>query len=252
MSRARSSPCGPSTSAARRASRGLASRTKAVVLSARRTALCHQPTRTKRSPHRPRSASGDHRQRPRARKPSKVPYGATLPGRGWRQVKAGDQLATWDPHTRPIITEYAGREVRERRRRRRLPKQIDEVTGLSTLVVIDPKRGGKAQTICARRSSCSTPTAKKSLRVPAHPVTMLPGRRDISVETASRFRSVTCWRRNAAESAKTRDITGGLPRVAELFEPVRRRIPAMLAEGHRYPSRSARTPRAKRLVSPIS
>ena len=62
-------------------------------------------------------------------------------------VKAGQVLAAWDPHTRPIITEYAGRVRFENVEEGvTVAKQIDEVTGLSTLVVIDPKRRGVAQT----------------------------------------------------------------------------------------------------------
>ena len=72
-------------------------------------------------------------------------------------------LATWDPQTRPIITEYAGRVKFENVEEGvTVAKQIDEVTGLSTLVVIDPKRRGSAQAkVCARRSSCSTSDGKE-------------------------------------------------------------------------------------------
>ena len=75
-----------------------------------------------------------------------MPYGATLLVRDGEPVKAGQVLATWDPHTRPIITEYAGRVQFENVEEGvTVAKQIDEVTGLSTLVVIDPKRRGSAQ-----------------------------------------------------------------------------------------------------------
>ncbi|MBE0599815.1 MAG: DNA-directed RNA polymerase subunit beta', partial [Burkholderiaceae bacterium] len=79
----------------------------------------------------------------RERERHKVPYGATLLGSDGKQVKAGALLATWDPLTRPIVTEYAGtirfENVEEGDT---VARQIDEVTGLSTLVVIDPKRRG--------------------------------------------------------------------------------------------------------------
>ena len=82
----------------------------------------------------------------RERERHKVPYGATLAVMDGAQVKAGKVLATWDPHTRPIITEYAGRIKFENVEEGvTVAKQIDEVTGLSTLVVIDPKRRGGAQ-----------------------------------------------------------------------------------------------------------
>jgi DNA-directed RNA polymerase subunit beta' len=81
----------------------------------------------------------------RERERHKVPYGATLLADDGKAVKAGAQLATWDPHTRPIVTEYAGTVKFENvEKNATVAEQMDEVTGLSTLVVIDPKRGAKA------------------------------------------------------------------------------------------------------------
>ena len=83
----------------------------------------------------------------RERERHKVPYGATLHGDDGKHVKAGAVLATWDPHTRPIVTEYAGTVKFENViEGATVAKQIDDVTGLSTLVVIDGKRSsGKSQ-----------------------------------------------------------------------------------------------------------
>ena len=79
----------------------------------------------------------------RERERQKVPYGATLLVTDGAVVKAGQVLATWDPHTRPIITEYAGTARFENVEEGvTVAKQLDDVTGLSTLVVIDPKRRG--------------------------------------------------------------------------------------------------------------
>src|SRR5512134_2339978 len=87
-----------------------------------------------------------HDESSRERERHKVPYGATLLARDGETVKAGHVLATWDPHTRPIITEYAGRIKFENvEEGSTVARQIDEVTGLSTLVVVDPKRRGGAQ-----------------------------------------------------------------------------------------------------------
>jgi DNA-directed RNA polymerase subunit beta' len=84
-------------------------------------------------------ADDNHRERER----HKVPYGATLAVMDGQVVKAGTALANWDPHTRPIITEYAGRVKFENVEDGvTVAKQIDEVTGLSTLIVIDGKRRG--------------------------------------------------------------------------------------------------------------
>ena len=81
----------------------------------------------------------------RERERHKVPYGATLVVGDGTPVKPGQILAIWEPHTRPIITEYAGTVKFENvEEGATVAKQIDEVTGLSTLVVIDPKRRGTA------------------------------------------------------------------------------------------------------------
>src|SRR5437016_8454059 len=83
----------------------------------------------------------------RERERHKVPYGATLTIRDGAKVKAGHQLANWDPLTRPIITEYAGETRFENVEEGvTVAKQIDETTGLSSLVVIDPKRRGTSAT----------------------------------------------------------------------------------------------------------
>jgi DNA-directed RNA polymerase subunit beta' len=83
----------------------------------------------------------------RERERHKVPYGATLSVDEGKVVRAGAKLATWDPHTRPIVTEYAGTARFENVEEGvTVAKQVDDVTGLSTLVVIDHKRGGKAAT----------------------------------------------------------------------------------------------------------
>ena len=83
----------------------------------------------------------------RERERHKVPYGATLSVDEGKVVRAGAKLSTWDPHTRPIVTEYAGTARFENVEEGvTVAKQVDDVTGLSTLVVIDHKRGGKAAT----------------------------------------------------------------------------------------------------------
>jgi len=84
----------------------------------------------------------------RERERHKVPYGATLTVKPDQTIKAGTILANWDPLTRPIITEFAG-QVRFENVEEGLTvaKQVDDVTGLSTLVVIDPKRRGAAKIV---------------------------------------------------------------------------------------------------------
>ncbi|HMM72549.1 MAG TPA: DNA-directed RNA polymerase subunit beta', partial [Rhodocyclaceae bacterium] len=81
----------------------------------------------------------------RERERHRVPYGATLMAKDGDGVKAGTQLANWEPHVRPIITEYAGTVTLEHVEEGvTVNRQVDELTGLTTLVVIDPKRRGTA------------------------------------------------------------------------------------------------------------
>jgi DNA-directed RNA polymerase subunit beta' len=171
-----------------------------------------------------------HRERER----HKVPYGATLHVSDGAAVKAGKVLASWDPHTRPIITEYAGRVKFENVEEGvTAARQIDEVTGLSTLVVIDPKRRGVSQAKGLRPSVKLIDDKGKEVRIagtetavnitfPIHSVITVKDGQQVSVgEVLARI---------PQETSKTRDITGGLPRVAELFEARSPKDAGMLAE----------------------
>ncbi|MGC2167250.1 MAG: DNA-directed RNA polymerase subunit beta' [Gallionella sp.] len=157
----------------------------------------------------------------RERERHKVPYGAILSSKEGSAIKAGTVLATWDPHTRPIITEYAGtvsfQNVEEGTT---VAKQIDEVTGLSTLVVIDPKRS-TAQTKGVRPMVRLFDEAGNEVKLAgtdtAVSVTFQTGS-IITVEDGQQVGIGDVLARIPQESSKTRDITGGLPRVAELFE----------------------------------
>ena len=170
----------------------------------------------------------------RERERHKVPYGATLPVDDGKLVKAGIKLATWDPHTRPIITEYAGTvrfdNVEEGVT---VAKQVDDVTGLSTLVVIDNKRGGKAATKGIRPVVKLLDDSGLEVRVAGtdHPVSIaFQVGSIISVVDGQQVGIGDILARMPQESAKTRDITGGLPRVAELFEARTPKDASVLAE----------------------
>ena len=169
----------------------------------------------------------------RERERHKVPYGATLLVQDGSAVKAGQTLATWDPHTRPMITEYAGRVRFENVEEGvTVTRQTDEITGLSTLVVIDGKR----------RSSTSKllrPTVKlldengEEVTVPGTetPVSIaFPVGAVITVREDQEVGKGDVLARIPQASSKTRDITGGLPRVAELFEARVPKDAGMLAE----------------------
>jgi len=169
----------------------------------------------------------------RERERHKVPYGATLSLKEGAAVKAGASLATWDPLTRPIISEYAGiarfDNVEEGVT---VAKQVDEVTGLSTLVVIDGKRRSAASK--GVRPFINLIDAKDEEVLIAgtdHPVNIgLQVGALITVKDGQKVEVGEVLARIPIESQKTRDITGGLPRVAELFEARSPKDAAVLAK----------------------
>ena len=169
----------------------------------------------------------------RERERHKVPYGANLLAADGKQVRAGTQLASWDPLTRPIITEYAGTVKFEHVEEGvTVAKQIDEVTGLSTLVVIDAKRR-TASSKGVRPQVKLMNDAGEEVKIPGteHAVTIsFPIGALIVVRDAQQVGVGEVLARIPTESQKTRDITGGLPRVAELFEARSPKDAGMLAE----------------------
>jgi DNA-directed RNA polymerase subunit beta' len=183
------------------------------------------------------SRSGEvviHDDNGRERERHKAPYGATLLIRDGEVVRAGQVLAAWDPHTRPIITEYAGKIRFENVEEGvTVAKQIDEVTGLSTLVVIDPKRRGVAQTKGLRPMVKLLDEGDKEVRLAGGTLPVNITFQVGSVITVRDGQQVSVGEvlaRIPQESSKTRDITGGLPRVAELFEARSPKDAGVLAE----------------------
>ncbi|TSE20070.1 DNA-directed RNA polymerase subunit beta' [Tepidimonas alkaliphilus] len=168
----------------------------------------------------------------RERERHKVPYGAVLAVKADQRVTAGTILANWDPLTRPIITEFAGvvkfENVEEGLT---VAKQVDEVTGLSTLVVIDPKRRGATKVV--RPQVKLIDAEGKEVKIPGtdHPVTVtFPVGALIQVRDGQSIHPGEVLARIPVEGQKTRDITGGLPRVAELFEARSPKDKGILAE----------------------
>ena len=176
----------------------------------------------------------------RERERHKVPYGATLLVRPDQEIKAGQMLANWDPMTRPIITEYAGTIKFENIVDNvTVMNQVDEVTGLSSLVVIDPKRStkigkGKGSSTNVMRPMVHLLDADgNEVKIPGtdHAVTIqLPVGALIVVRDGQEIGMGEVLARIPTESQKTRDITGGLPRVAELFEARSPKDAGILAE----------------------
>ncbi|MCH7672654.1 MAG: DNA-directed RNA polymerase subunit beta', partial [Proteobacteria bacterium] len=169
----------------------------------------------------------------RERERYKLPYGALITVGKKVQVEAGQVVATWDPHTHPIVSEVAGKiafaameegiTVRE---------QTDEITGLSSISIIDPaERAASAKEL----RPAVTVVDKKGKEVclpgttvPAH--YFLPANAIISLKDGTAMNIGDVIARIPQEGSKTRDITGGLPRVADLFEARKPKEPAILAE----------------------
>jgi DNA-directed RNA polymerase subunit beta' len=168
----------------------------------------------------------------RERERHKVPYGATLNIKADQTIKAGTVLANWDPLTRPIITEFAGKAKFENVEEGvTVAKQVDEVTGLSTLVVIDPKRRGAAKVV--RPQVKLLDAAGNEVKIPGtdHSVTIgFQVGALIQVRDGQDLAPGEVLARIPVEGQKTRDITGGLPRVAELFEARSPKDKGILAE----------------------
>ncbi len=156
----------------------------------------------------------------RERERHKVPYGSILAVKADQTIKAGTILANWDPLTRPIITEFAGKAQFENVEEGvTVARQVDDVTGLSTLVVIDPKRRGATKVI--RPGVKLIDANGNEVKIPGtdHSVTIgFQIGALVQVRDGQDVGPGEVLARIPIEGQKTRDITGGLPRVAELFE----------------------------------
>jgi len=156
----------------------------------------------------------------RERERHKVPYGAVLAIKADQAVEPGTVLANWDPLTRPIITEFAGTAKFENiEEGLTVAKQVDDVTGLSSLVVIDPKRRGSTKSI--RPAVKLLDASGEEVKIPGTDHAVSVGFQVgalIQVRDGQEVGPGEVLARVPVEGQKTRDITGGLPRVAELFE----------------------------------
>ena len=168
----------------------------------------------------------------RERERHKVPYGAILSIKPDQTIKAGTILANWDPLTRPIITEFAGVAKFENvEEGLTVAKQVDDVTGLSTLVVIDPKRRGAAKVVRPQVKLIDANGQEVKIPGTDHSVTIgFQVGALIQVRDGQDVGPGEVLARIPVEGQKTRDITGGLPRVAELFEARSPKDKGMLAE----------------------
>ena len=187
----------------------------------------------------------------RERELYKLPYGAVISLKDGDAVEAGQKVASWDPHTHPIITEVKGRiQFVGMEEGITINRQVDELTGLSNIEVIDP---------------AVRPAAGKDIRPMVKLVdeagedVMLPGANTpaqyllaanalVNHEDGAQVNIGDAIARIPQESSGNKDITGGLPRVADLFEARKPKEPAILAEVSGAVSFGKETKGKKRLV----
>ncbi|SEA83355.1 DNA-directed RNA polymerase subunit beta' [Desulfuromusa kysingii] len=156
-----------------------------------------------------------------------VVYGARLNTHDGGKITSGDVLAEWDPYTVPIITEVGGivhyGDIAEGIT---MEEQVDEVTGLSRKVVTEAKSADKRPRITLKGED------GKTVKLPngAQARYMLPIGANIFVEEGSTLHAGAILAKIPRETTKTKDITGGLPRVAELFEARKPKELAVISE----------------------
>jgi DNA-directed RNA polymerase subunit beta' len=185
----------------------------------------------------------------RERERYKIPYGALITAKEGATVAAGQVIATWDPHTHPVVTEVAGVvKFQDFVDGLTVTSQLDEVTGLSSTVVLDTKqRGGKdVRATIKLVNSKGKELTFANTEIPA--VYTLPPGALVSLEDGARVSLGDVIARIPQESSKTRDITGGLPRVADLFEARKPKDPAILAEKSGTASFGKETKGKRRLI----
>jgi DNA-directed RNA polymerase subunit beta' len=187
----------------------------------------------------------------RERERYKVPYGATITISDGDAVKQGQVLANWDPHTHPVVTEVAGKlKFEDFVDGLTVTEQVDEITGLTSIVVLDPKsRGGAGKDLrpVARLvDDKDEDICFANTEIPA--VYALPAGAIISVGDGAKVAVGDIIARIPQASSKTRDITGGLPRVADLFEARKPKDPAIMAEHTGTVSFGKETKGKRRLV----
>jgi DNA-directed RNA polymerase subunit beta' len=181
----------------------------------------------------------------------KIPYGSEFAIKDGAKVNAGDTLATWDPHMHPVITEVAGKvKFTDFVEAVTVQHRVDEMTGLTTIEVMDDSiRSNAGKEL---RPTVELVDAKGNVlcyagtNIPVH--YMLPGGAFVNVEDGARIKVGDVLAKIPQESSKNRDITGGLPRVADLFEARKPKEPAILAEMTGTVSFGKETKGKKRLV----
>jgi len=169
----------------------------------------------------------------RERERYRMPYGAVITANEGATVQPGQIIATWDPHTHPVVTEVAGLiRFQDFIDGITVSSQVDEITGLSSTVVMDPKQrgaGGKdLRPVIKLVNTKGKEVCFANTDIPA--VYALPSGALVHLGDGAQVSVGDVIARIPQESSKTRDITGGLPRVADLFEARKPKDSAILAE----------------------
>ena len=169
----------------------------------------------------------------RERERYKLPYGAVISVKDGDSVKTGQTISTWDPHNHPIVSEVKGtvRFVDFVEGITTLEK-VDELTGLTSIEITDPKRRGSAgkdlrpvvRIVDAKGNDLTIPGTDLPAQV------LLPSRSIVTMQNGAEVGVGDVVAKIPMGASKTRDITGGLPRVADLFEARKPKDPAILAE----------------------
>ncbi|MCB2388058.1 MULTISPECIES: DNA-directed RNA polymerase subunit beta' [Oceanospirillaceae] len=187
----------------------------------------------------------------RERELYKLPYGAVISVQDGQKVEAGQKVASWDPHTHPIVTEVKGRiEFVGMEEGITINRQTDELTGLSNIEVIDPKdrpaAGKDIRPMVKLVDASGKDVILPGTNTPAQ--YMLPANALVNHENGTEVAVGDVIARIPQESSGNKDITGGLPRVADLFEARKPKEPAILAEITGTVSFGKETKGKKRLV----
>jgi DNA-directed RNA polymerase subunit beta' len=191
----------------------------------------------------------------RERELYKLPYGAVISLKDGDAVEAGQKVASWDPHTHPIITEVKGRiQFVGMDEGITINRQVDELTGLSNIEVIDPAvrpaAGKDIRPMVKLVDAAGEDVMLPGANTPAQ--YLLPPNALVNHEDGAEVNIGDAIARIPQESSGNKDITGGLPRVADLFEARKPKEPAILAEVSGAVSFGKETKGKKRLViSPI-
>ena len=187
----------------------------------------------------------------RERERYKIPYGAVISVADGDQAEAAQIVATWDPHTHPVISEVSGfLRFEDFVDGVTVAEQEDEMTGLTSIVVLDPKQRGASGRDLRPTAKLVDGKGKEicfaNTDIPA--VYALPSGALVNMADGAKVSVGDVIARIPQESSKTRDITGGLPRVADLFEARKPKDPAILAEHSGTVSFGKETKGKRRLV----